>query len=363
MNNRLLLFFLLLHTALFADMEPGFEWQSLSWKATNIIVAKCGADKKTFTVIESWKGNLAAGKKITVGHLDHFKTASRKENSSWDDAADLSLQPGFTFDRVVLFLRQDSIGNWVDACFTNAELKEDNIRRDDAFEEEYMKLSVAWIRSDTAYAFFQWMNPGPRLLEMVNSQKPFSETDLKQHVQVITVLQQQFFEVCRNPDPEKRARQLQPFVASDLHYFMHPDLDDAIFGCGKSGLNMLTRILRSDSTVAGELHLLQLIGFHYGDEACSQLVELLGLQKKFWEQQAGVLKPGWFDDKSYTHDARQTYLASRNGKTYYIVAFTAKLKCPEAKAALKAFGDLWFANPQLEVRPNDQVSGALKGGN
>jgi|GEM_PF-2668916 len=346
MKTCTLLLALLLRLPALADMAPGFDLRSLSWRSTHIVLAaREPGSVSQFKVLECWKGDLKKGAMLNVRGLD-FELLPAKEkpfdpfNNISLRANDLSLPGNVPFDRVMLFLKRDPSGDWT--------------------SDEEMKISIAWSRDTMTYAFQQMMNPGPRLLAPTG----MTELALRREVKQMCTLQNHFLRIAALPDPKLRADSLFYFVIDERHYDMHKELDEAVTSCGKHGIDLLLRILRTDTAQNIQLHLLQELYFKWREESCAAFTELLKMETAFWNEKAPQLKAGWWDEKS-SHPAPEIqYLRHRNGKTYYICAFAMDVKCAEAKKAVEEFRALWFSYPQLyNSHASNQVTQTLNGKN
>src|SRR6185436_11191423 len=62
-----------------AEIQPSFDLEHFSWKATDIVVVSEGERiDGEVVVVESWKGTLAEGDRITVPPLAHFAPEQRR---------------------------------------------------------------------------------------------------------------------------------------------------------------------------------------------------------------------------------------------------------------------------------------------
>ena len=124
-----------------ASFQPSFELEQCSKGATDIVLATEG-DRidGELEVLETWRGGLKKGEKVLIPALAMFEEPATR--AIYDAPADESATKHVTGRRMVLFMRRSG-SRWLAAS-----------------DWGVMRASVAWIESDTVYAFEQIVDPG-----------------------------------------------------------------------------------------------------------------------------------------------------------------------------------------------------------
>src|SRR5215475_13799361 len=139
-----------------AAIRPTFLLDYCSLHATDVVLVEVTRRPGVFRVMESWKGNLRAGKLVTVPEM-HPSTGAMEIVADPKDFDDIvkggpnELIPAQRIgSHVVLFLKK------------SPEASSDNWKSAAPFGE--MKASAVWIDGGHLYAFRQLVNPGPSVL-------------------------------------------------------------------------------------------------------------------------------------------------------------------------------------------------------
>ncbi|TND09501.1 MAG: hypothetical protein FD123_1092 [Bacteroidetes bacterium] len=360
MKKNLLFFLLAINVPAFADMAPEFDLSRLAWNATHILVAKGTDHQKKFEIIESWKGELKTGAIISVPYLDDFEF-STNDKSAWNEENDLRIERNKQFNRVILFLRRNEQGQWQSAYFSSEEWKEYSGKAygmTTNADKEYMKISMAWSEDTATFAFFQMMNPGPRMLSSCDK----SEKEFKRYVLNIAARKNRFEQNRLISTLSVRADSLKPYLLDNLVYDMRSDIAPVLRSCGTEGARAMEEVLHTDSMLYMHTGILQLFSFNFGEEICPHLIRLLNDDRKYWESQAGKKKMTLAENNFGYGSAPPEFRrrADWNGRTYYITAYLSDRKCTEGRKALQAFYDFWFSHPEFDPTGKDQVSSTLK---
>ncbi|HEX6161240.1 MAG TPA: hypothetical protein VF111_13790 [Thermoanaerobaculia bacterium] len=149
----------------FAEPLPSFDARSLSWDATDVVVATEGETVDgTVEVVEVWKGELRPGAVVRVEGL--AAEQNRAIDRAWYQQPDERRPKVVTGRRMLLFLVRNG-----EAFAPAAEIG------------ERMKISTIWFEEGRSFGYGQDMVPGPLLLiEQTETEGDFAR-DVAKHVE------------------------------------------------------------------------------------------------------------------------------------------------------------------------------------
>ena len=278
----------------FASFQPSFGLDYCSWNATHVVLAVITPQDDDFEVIESWKGNLRPGERITVPQLKpgpdaisvalYSKQRRPYDPSGNDTIEDTPRQP--VGSRLVLFLRRNS---GVDqAPNAAAATTESEWQPADFFHE--MRSSVIWMNGAQLYVFRQWHNPGPSLLS--NWDK--SLADIQARVIEVTQLQEALTGAVRVKDKSERAELLKPYVRSDAFPAKEFALEQ-LGKCGPSALATIRTMLDDPQYALEAADLIRAYSEAGGESAGDELGDRLVRELAFWQATGPKLQLGWWN--------------------------------------------------------------------
>jgi len=235
-----------------AGIIPSFHPDLSATKATNVIVASEGEKIDGFLdVLDTWKGDLEKGERIWVPELAQFESEEARRIKSWGSEKSFRRVTG---KRMIVFLVKSmflkdsqeesavdrkpiSAIRWLPASypdfrpvFAGGKEPRNSVAR--------MKISVAWVENGVVYAFRQIMNPGPLVLDNLQT----TEEHLKALVLDKSKNCSDFERAAALPDPEERANAILPFTEVDEHRAREKAFN-ALSECGIPALPHLHQIL------------------------------------------------------------------------------------------------------------------------
>lgn len=375
-----------------AAIRPSFDTDECAFNATHIVVATEGEKiDGALDVLESWKGDLKKGDRITVPELAGFASDEARTVHSGFLGTEESAKP-VSGSRMVLFLVKTPllVGP---APKPEAPPTRERERWDSANGQGLdMNVSVAWIEDGEAYAFVQVMNPGPSLLVQYGKEK-----DLKARALHVVEVRAAVDNALATPGTSERSKALAAFSDSDA----------VSAKCLSEAYDKLARVLTA--TVEGENTdliwtsrnysfwcrrpiLIPVFGEmgpkaapiladtlqhgfymdrYYGalvkalagadsEAARPVLISMLQSEISYWKDEAARLKEGRIDaDEPETPPFRPfddtPPLRYRCWKMVEALNALANMHPPEAEAVVRGLRDFWRATPVLE-RDLPQIS-------
>jgi len=331
-----------------------------------------------FEVLETWKGDLKKGDRITIPELACFAS---------DHARSIFRRPGdksperVSGSRMILFLVKTPLLAGPAPKFGAAASRERE-RWDSANGQGVeMKVSVAWVEDGEAYAFIQMFNPGPSILVAYGTEK-----DLKVRLLHVLEVRASADKALATKDPGARAKALAALDDSDvdpaknltenygwlLRTLNSPDekartdpdwdLRNYSFWCrvpilipvlGTMGPKAATLLA---ALVQDNVNLDRYIGalvnaLAEADPGTAQpvLVSILGREIDFWKAESPNLKQGWASPRDPLEEGEYPPpLKYRCSKIMEALNALERIKSTESKKAVSAFRDFWRSTPILE---------------
>jgi hypothetical protein len=327
----------------FAGIRPSFSLDFSAWNATDIAVAEITTTDGVFAVVESWKGNLKVGEKVSIPELrpdvnappisEYPDVCGRWEKDTRGISTRIPRQP--VGSQIVLFLRrsQDSSAGQRPSQTGSSDL---SWRPSDLLDS--MQASAVWIGGSDLYAFRQIINPGLPIL----CKLPSSETEMRTRVLRITKLRRQFDADRALPPGKERASHLQVFVRSKVF----PAKLAALGEIGKSGpdaVPIISQMLDDPSLVDDNRDLIDALVEAGGGSVGKELDDRLADELKFWKAEGPSLQPGWWNSSTDVHAPLRTHYST----TYELLLGLEKVRYGPALTTVTQLRKLWRELPPL----------------
>jgi hypothetical protein len=334
-----------------AGFAPSFYLDGCAWEASHVVVVSEG-DKidGIVEVLESWKGDLEKGERITVPELAVFANKKKRVVSRrlFDDINNSGIPDPVTCSRMILFLvkKQEKARPGVVAKVTWLPTHPMWNRID---------ASTVWVEKGQVYAFAQEINPGPsKLIPWGMNEREFSRqvTDiLKARSAVDRALS------LRQPD--KLAAAILPMIRSGREFIR----GETVKALGNGGPNVLPAIRQvlEDNKLA-----------HYYEDAINslakaggaavgpELTRILQAELAFWRAKGPKLERGWWNGGGEIPWGKVEVLRDRYCTTLAVIRSLGAVRYAGCKNSVKAFGDYWRSLPQLhEVIPMSETCDAV----
>ncbi len=379
-----------------ADFYP----PTCAWCATHVVVL-AGEEKTNgrFTVLESWKGDLKPGDRITIPEIAQMAPVGSRTiyACDWKDG----YKPRTTKPTHVSFARIVACLRKTDLVVGPAPSKKEGRSRESerwsaasGYAPDDVRLSIAWIEDGTCYGFVEG-NGGDFLLAPVTdwwSKKDdihiLKEEDLKKQMLDHFAPRKIFDEALATKDLDRRAKLLAELRASEVcaaktapsmyeelekvvetrkdaekreqprylygtvEWPIGPDLVAVLSAQGEKAVPVYEDVLFCPGW-ALEVHFAAVVTAlsRTGSvRAEPDIIRLLGEETAFWKKRAPTIESGWVDapqhvvwpDKSLRYTAR-TLVA--------ILRALRSIGTKDCADAVEQVRDLWKANAVL----NDEL--------
>ena len=326
----------------FPGIRPSFGLDYSAWHATNVVLVEVSPEDGVFAVVESWKGELQPNERITVPELTPFPGAvqvslyPRRTDFYAPDVSGISeqipRQP--VGSRMVLFLIR---GESSEASPTPSDTKSgEKWRPADLFDE--MKASVVWINGGQLYCFQQLENPGPSILETMDT----SLQKMKDHVKEINRIQQGLLMVVSIGNSGARAEGLKPYVRSEVYESRQLALYE-LGKCGPSAVSTIRGMLDDPAFADEAAELIKAFVEAGGEAVGEELNSRLQKDLAFWQATAPSLSQGWWNQDAMPHAP----LREKYNQTFQLILGLGRTHYLPASVTAKQLGDLWRSFPQL----------------
>jgi hypothetical protein len=174
--------------------KPSFQLESFSWIADEIIVVS-GSKKfdGNVEVLESWKGNLKKGERVTIPELAALAPTEQRTVNKGMIHSSVKAASQVTGSRMVLFLIK---AKWRDRVFAGKAWAP-------AASWGGISTSVVWIEDGQAYAIHAMGGPtGFETLTYLG----MTENELQRRVASIVETQIKALKAVKESDPVERAK-------------------------------------------------------------------------------------------------------------------------------------------------------------
>jgi hypothetical protein len=321
-----------------AAIQPSFHLDACSWDATHVVVVSEG-DKidGDVEVLESWKGDLKKGDRITIPALAVFAPEKERVISKrlFERDNGKGLPPSVTCSRMVLFLirKQEKPEGGKPAKTTWLPA---------AGEWGGFMVSTAWIEGGQVYAFAQQFNPGPS--ELISWD--MDERRLKRHVDGIVTAQTTLAEAIRG-DANKLETAAVTLLQSESEY-VRLSVFTELGGAGAKGLPTLRRFLKDDTLLKYHGWVIDSLTKAGGPDVGPELVELVKQELAFWKKVGPGLPKDWWNGGGVERDEIER-LRNHYSRAHAAINGLGKLRHAEAREPLTEFHKYWRSLPQLSA--------------
>ncbi len=326
-----------------------------------VVVTEGGKIDGEVTVLESWKGDLLPGQKITVEGLADFSSKDSRKTDipaapanvpfktrmdrawrrgmSWSQGrGPLVYADHVTCTRMILFLikqEDDGVVSWAPAALRNE-----------------VKTSVAWVEYGYVYGFLQRMNPGPLTLSIYRSEEAFKQM-------VLDTMKRRAYERDSIAAAEKaveaaagmagaqdRVEALAPFFRWDVLQARKIALN-AISPDAETALPLLMEVFSDESlNIMIRKDALEAMG-SVGPAAGPFLTSVVEREFEFWKKTGPTLQKGWWNGKGLAWNSGRP-LRDRYVIMLSALVALAGIDYPKCVPVVTEFRDFWRSLPQLE---------------
>jgi hypothetical protein len=325
----------------FAGIRPSFALDNCTWRATHIVMVEVTPMDGVFSVVESWKGELQPGERITVPELKPVPGAMpiplypRRTDFAPDQSGISEQIPRLLAgSRMIVFLKREE-GSVASSTPANTESGE-RWRPADFFGE--MKTSVVWIDAGQLYSFQQVMNPGPSIL----TARDTSLQEMKDRVKGINRIQQELAKVISIEDGSARAESLKPYVRSEVNEARQVALNE-LGKCGPLALRTIRGMLDHPAFADEAAELVKALVEAGGEAVGEELNGRLQQELAFWQATAPSLPQGWWNQGATPHAP----LRERYVQTFQLIVGLERMHYTPALATATHLGNFWRSLPQL----------------
>jgi len=319
-----------------AAVQPSFQLDACSWNATHVVVVSEGGKiDGDVEVLDTWKGDLKKGDRITVPALAAFAPEKERTISEWwfKRGEEKDLPTMVTCSRMVLFLirKQErpeggrlAATEWLPA----------------AGEADGFKVSTTWIEGDRAFAFVQQINPGPSVL--VSQGK--GERWLRQRVDGVATAQAALAEALQG-DAQKLEKAVGLLLRSESEFVRRVVITE-LGNSGVKGLPAIRRVLNDDALSKYHGQAVEALVKAGGADAGPELADLLKQELAFWKKVGPGLPKGWWNGSGVKWDEVEG-LRGHYGRAHAAINGLGKVRHAEGRGPLTEFRNYWQSLPQL----------------
>jgi hypothetical protein len=328
-----------------AEEGPSFNWRSLSWAASDIVVA--GADKDTpgqWIVKEVWHGDLKPKQRIS---LPPRKERSRTISPSLFAPKQQASPPQkVTDERVVLFLDHKFPKHISPVQAPGSPASRDPISPNvlvpacPFWKGDSLHVSMAWVHKGKLYAWQQMKTSGPSLLQALN----MDEATFKTHIKKELAARGQLAEAVSEKEPKKRALALSKLLRSE-NYTLKTAALQALGDCGPSALPILRPLLYTSfyqQTVVPVMY--HAVG---PKRWPAEAMRIFQIDLPYWKLQSDALSKGWWDDGSLASRVELKNHYYRLRSCLFWLKVSKQPLTPELREQIRAIQNLWASKPSL----------------
>lgn len=318
-----------------AGIRPSFNEDHCTWNATHILVVTEG-DKidGDVEVLESWKGDMKKGDRITIPELAVFAAEKERAVNYMFIEKTPGLAARVTCSRMVLFL-------------TKREKKAAGGQRgqvvwEPAAEWGGVKVSTAWVEAGRVYAFAQQINPGPS--ELIS----WGITERELHTGVEGVLQTRavLSKALAGPDADKSAEAVLQLLRRTESDYVRSLALDAVVEAGEVGLPALRRVLGEAALEGQHGDAVWAMRKLPADLAATELTRVVTEELAYWRKVGPGLKKGWWDEVGMKAEEKER-LRNRYSRAHSALQVLGNLRTEGCRDEVTAFRDWWKSLPQL----------------
>lgn len=320
-----------------AALMPSFRLEPCSWEATHIVVVTEG-DKidGEVEVLESWKGDLKQGDKLSLPDLASFAPEKKRVVSKRFVGGDQDekLPATVSGSRMVLFL--------IHKQGKPEEGKPANTSWLPASKWREMHASVTWIEGGKVFAFVQEINPGPLQLIWLG----LEEKELKKKMDAVVKAQSTLTEAIRKGDEAKLTTTALELLKPEPTFVSHAAILD--LGKVEKGLPALRAILKDEKLLQHHSTAVSSLRKAAGADAGPELVRVLEHELTFWKKVGPDLPKGWWNGaKGEIKRDEIERLRGHYDVAHSVVLELGSLRHASGREVVSEFGEYWKSLPQL----------------
>jgi hypothetical protein len=332
-----------------AMLTASFSPVASPWYATHIVVVMTTTVDGDFEVLESWKGDLSPGSRLTIPELIPSPTSVPiaqypklwTPNDKSGIAEQIPKQPAGS--RMVLFLKRNTSSQ---GDGPRSEWSGSNGRSD----KESLKISTVWIDGDTPFTFAQhFFTTEPLVLSVLGEVskrdrrfEALSVEEFKRRVVDVLKLQREVEDAAAETDSRVRALRMKLYVLSEVF----PARLFALEELGKSGpaaVGAIGEMLDDPAYAEWDSQLVDAMVKAGGKTVGDELNRRFERDVAFWERTGPSLRQGWWNE----NPAPDSPLRNQYGQTYRLIIGLGQIHYAEARNTAIELRNLWLSLPQL----------------
>ncbi len=291
----------------------------VTYEATDIVVTSVEPAAGRATVLEPWRGHVAAGTRLLLPDLAAIGSESRRTVILHDRATRLVLGT----DRVVLFLRKNA-----DGTLTLA-------RR--------VPFATVFIGDGETYA--------PSLFGSYNGLGPLGldATGLHAHVAEIDAFASELAAARRIDDLARRAEALVPLVTSSSS--LRSEAVQELRSCGKDALPTLRKLVARRSLLALRAELLAILVEAAPEESVALVRALLVEETRFFRAHARSFEESWWQGAGLASQDELDELLARLNAARIALGAADGMDDAATRRAASELRELWRTDPAYKAAP------------
>ena len=332
-----------------AAIRPSFWGDDCAWNASDIVVvAQKEKSNGMVTVLETWHGQLAKGDRIHVAGLPQTPMTS---STLMEDMSDqmLGKEPSTKAkvvggERIVLFLKPVEVKPDTEVTSTSGIKR---FQGASSWTTDRDRVSAVWFEQGQAYAFMQFMNPGPSELYLYGG----SEEDLKKFVLPILAVRDSLEKAKSLEQPSDRVAALLPLTKETCWQAKREALA-AMAKCGKTALPALMEMVGNEAYFPG--HVLDAVAEASGTDAGKEITAILEKELVFWKTEGPKLTVGWWNSAGKLMIIEERVRRDKHQDRYCILRHglwvLEKQPYPPSRELVTEIRDFWTSLPQLNTQ-------------
>ncbi|HZU97782.1 MAG TPA: hypothetical protein VFF73_13865 [Planctomycetota bacterium] len=291
----------------------------VTYEATDIVVTSVEPTAGRATVLEPWRGHVAAGTRLLLPDLAAIGSESRRTVILHDRATRLVVGT----DRVVLFLRKNADGTFEFA------------RR--------IQFATVFLGFSQAYA--------PSLFGSYNGLGPLGldATGLHAHVSEIDAFTTDLVATRKIADLARRAEALVPLVTSGSS--LRSEAVQELRSCGKAALPTLRKLIARKSLLALRAELLALLVEAAPEESVTDVRALLVEETRFFRAHARSFEGSWWQGAGLASQDELDELLGRLNAARIALGAADGMEDGPTRAAATELRALWRTDPAYKAAP------------
>lgn len=295
-----------------AGIAPVFGLDSSCWYATDIVVVDEGENiDGKLSVIETWRGPLVPGDKLSIPELAQYASPSRRKiNVQYTQANHPRTPAKVSGRRMILFLRPafDERTLSEETHFQRPKPRRSRIQPRKWFpasRKNYgIHVSTIWIENEMPFVFTQPRRPGP--LELTRPREILnSESAIKKKVN----LTNNYLDLLNHAEQESnitRKLKLLTQIIQDPYGYAKEEALHMMVKCGPEAMEHLNSFYKSTQNVVSDRLILktmkQIIIQSFDRkthmDSWTSFVQWLNEELEYWEENVPSLPLGWWQGET-----------------------------------------------------------------